>query len=57
MYDFQKIVGMSWSFKCNENRKINTYFGRLVRYALHKVIVFIKVVTLDKNDVRNLFIS
>ena len=36
MYDFQKIVGMSSSFKCKENRGINTYFERLVRYALHK---------------------
>ena len=36
MYDFQKIVGMSGSFECKDNRRINTYFERLVRYALHK---------------------
>ena len=36
MYDFQKIVGMSGSFNSKENRRINTYFERLVRYAIHK---------------------
>ena len=48
---------MSGSFKCKENRGISTYFERLVKYAFHKVIVFIKVVTLDKNNVKNLLIS
>ena len=36
MYDFQKIVCMTGSFKCKKNRGINTYFERLVRYALYK---------------------
>ena len=36
MYDFQKIIGMSGSFKYKENRGINTYFERFVRYTLRK---------------------